>query len=100
MDTYAGHVVALLDHLDIDQAVIGGVSLGGNVSLLVAAQAPERVRGLVVEMPVLEWALPAAAITFVPHAAGDPLRPPGRRRAWPRCSAPCPARATDPSTAS
>jgi pimeloyl-ACP methyl ester carboxylesterase len=66
MDTYAGHVVALLDHLNMDQAVVGGVSLGGNVSLLVAAQAPERVRGLVVEMPVLEWALPAAAITFVP----------------------------------
>ena len=66
MDTYADHVVALLDHLDIDEAVVGGVSLGGNVSLLVAAQAPERVRGLVIEMPVLEWALPAAAITFVP----------------------------------
>jgi pimeloyl-ACP methyl ester carboxylesterase len=66
MDTYAGHVIALLDHLGIEQAVVGGVSLGGNVSLLVAAQAPERVRGLVVEMPVLEWALPAAAITFVP----------------------------------
>jgi len=66
MDTYAEHVVALLDHLNIDQAVVGGVSLGGNVSLLVAAQAPDRVRGLVVEMPVLEWALPAAAITFVP----------------------------------
>ena len=66
MDTYAGHVVALLDHLGIDRAVIGGVSLGGNVSLLVAALAPERVQGLVIEMPVLEWAVPAAAITFVP----------------------------------
>jgi pimeloyl-ACP methyl ester carboxylesterase len=66
MDTYAHHVVALLDHLGIDKAVIGGVSLGGNVSLLVAAQAPERVQGLVIEMPVLEWAVPAAAITFIP----------------------------------
>lgn len=66
MDTYAHHVVRLLDHLGIDRAVIGGVSLGANVSLLVAAQAPERVKGLVIEMPVLEWALPAAAITFVP----------------------------------
>ncbi|HEY4927640.1 MAG TPA: alpha/beta hydrolase [Acidimicrobiales bacterium] len=66
MDTYAGHVIGLMDHLGIDQTVVGGVSLGGNVSLLVAAQAPDRVRGLVVEMPVLEWALPAAAITFVP----------------------------------
>jgi pimeloyl-ACP methyl ester carboxylesterase len=66
MDTYARHVVNLLDHLGIDRAVIGGVSLGGNVSLLVAAQAPERVQGLVIEMPVLEWALPAAAMTFTP----------------------------------
>jgi pimeloyl-ACP methyl ester carboxylesterase len=66
MDTYAGHVIALMDHLGIDQAVVGGVSLGGNVSLLVAAQAPDRVRGLVIEMPVLEWALPAAAMTFLP----------------------------------
>jgi pimeloyl-ACP methyl ester carboxylesterase len=66
MDTYAHHVIALLDHLDIDKAVVGGVSLGANVSLLVAAMAPERVQGLVIEMPVLEWAVPAAAMTFVP----------------------------------
>ncbi|MGH9080843.1 MAG: alpha/beta fold hydrolase [Acidimicrobiales bacterium] len=66
MDTYAEHVVALLDHLGVDRAVVGGVSLGGNVSLLVAALAPERVQGLVIEMPVLEWAVPAAAVTFVP----------------------------------
>lgn len=66
MDTYARHVVVLLDHLGIDKAVVGGVSLGGNVSLLVAAQNPERVQGLVIEMPVLEWALPAAAATFIP----------------------------------
>ena len=66
MDTYAEHVVALLDHLGIASAVVGGVSLGANVSLLVTAQSPQRVRGLVLEMPVLEWAVPAAAITFVP----------------------------------
>ncbi|MDQ1361830.1 MAG: hypothetical protein QOJ44_2207 [Acidimicrobiaceae bacterium] len=66
MDTYARHVEALLDHLGVEKAVVGGVSLGGNVALLVASQSPERVQGLVVEMPVLEWAVPAAAITFVP----------------------------------
>jgi pimeloyl-ACP methyl ester carboxylesterase len=66
IDTYSRHVVALLDHLGIERAVIGGVSLGANVSLLVAAQAPERVQGLVIEMPVLEWAVPAAAVTFLP----------------------------------
>ncbi len=66
MDTYAHHVVNLLDHLGVERAVVGGVSLGGNVSLLVAAQSPDRVQGLVIEMPVLEWAVPAAAVTFLP----------------------------------
>lgn len=66
MDTYARQTVALLDHLGIDRAVVGGVSLGANVSLFVAAQAPDRVQGLVIEMPVLEWAVPAAALLFTP----------------------------------
>jgi len=66
MDLYASHVLALLDELGLDQVVLGGISLGTNVSLLTAAQAPERVRGLVLEMPVLETAAPAAALTFVP----------------------------------
>src|SRR6185437_9563074 len=66
MDLYARHVVALLDELGVDRAVLGGISLGTNVSLVTAAMAPERVRGLVLEMPVLETAAPAAALTFVP----------------------------------
>lgn len=66
MDTYAREVVGLLDHLGIDQAAIGGISLGANVSLQVAVQFPERTKALVIEMPVLEWATPAAALTFVP----------------------------------
>jgi pimeloyl-ACP methyl ester carboxylesterase len=66
MDLYAQHVLALLDELGVDQAVLGGISLGTNVSLLAAAQAPGRIRGLVLEMPVLETAAPAAALTFVP----------------------------------
>jgi pimeloyl-ACP methyl ester carboxylesterase len=66
MDLYVQHVLALLDEIGADQAVLGGISLGTNVSLLTAAQAPQRVRGLVLEMPVLETAAPAAALTFVP----------------------------------
>jgi len=66
MDLYADQVVCLLDELGVDQVVLGGVSLGTNVSLLTAVRAPERVRGLVLEMPVLETAAPAAALTFVP----------------------------------
>jgi pimeloyl-ACP methyl ester carboxylesterase len=48
MTTWAEQVVALLDHLGADQAVVGGTSLGANVSLEVAVSAPERVRGLIV----------------------------------------------------
>lgn len=66
MDVYARQVVAFLDHLGVEDAVVGGVSLGANVSLFVATQAPDRVRGLVIEMPVLEWAVPAAALLFTP----------------------------------
>ena len=70
MDSYAHYVVALLDELGIDAAVVGGVSLGANVSLQVAVQAPTRVRGLLVEMPVLEWAVPGAALVFLPMLLG------------------------------
>jgi pimeloyl-ACP methyl ester carboxylesterase len=66
MDLYARQVVALLDELGAERAVVGGVSLGADVSLQVAVLAPERVRGLLVQMPVLEWAVPAAAALFVP----------------------------------
>jgi pimeloyl-ACP methyl ester carboxylesterase len=79
MDLYAEQVLCLLDELGVDQVVLGGVSLGTNVSLLTAVQAPGRVRGLVLEMPVLEWAVPAAALLFLPlllevHYARSALR--------------------------
>lgn len=66
MEIYARQVVALLDHLDIPEAVIAGTSLGANVTLEVAAHAPERMRAMFVEMPVLERAAPAAAAIFLP----------------------------------
>ena len=50
----------------IDQAVVGGTSLGANVSLEVAVLAPERVRGIIAEMPVLDNALEAGILTFAP----------------------------------
>jgi pimeloyl-ACP methyl ester carboxylesterase len=66
MELFGNQVVGLLDHLDIQEAVIGGTSLGANVTLEVAAHAPDRCRGLFVEMPVLERAAPAAALIFLP----------------------------------
>jgi pimeloyl-ACP methyl ester carboxylesterase len=66
MELYAKQVVGLLDHLAIQEAVVGGTSLGANVALEVAWQAPDRVTALFVEMPVLERAAPAAAAIFLP----------------------------------
>ncbi len=70
MDVYADEAIALLDHLGIEQAVLGGVSLGANVALHAAAAAPERIRGMLIEMPVLEWAAPVAGALFVPMLLG------------------------------
>ncbi len=64
MTAFGEQVVALLDHLGADQAVVGGTSLGANVSLEVADVAPQRVRGLLIEMPVLDNALEAGLIAF------------------------------------
>jgi len=66
MTAFAEQVVQLLDHLGAEQAVIGGTSLGSNVSLEVADVAPQRVRGLLLEMPVLDKALEAGIIAFSP----------------------------------
>jgi len=68
MTQFGGDVIAALDHLGLEQAVVGGTSLGANVALEVAVAAPERVRALVVEMPVLENGLAGAAVLFVPLA--------------------------------
>jgi pimeloyl-ACP methyl ester carboxylesterase len=63
---FGEQVVALLDHLGADRAVLGGMSLGANVALEVAAEAPDRVQGLVIEMPVLDNALEAGLVTLAP----------------------------------
>lgn len=66
MDLYADQIVACLDHLGATDAVVGGVSLGANASLYASLRAEDRVRALLLEMPVLEWAVPAAALVFTP----------------------------------
>src|SRR6059058_5849592 len=66
MPLFGDQVVALLDHLQLDQVVVGGTSLGANVSLDVMTKAPERLRGAIVEMPVLDNALLGCAIAFTP----------------------------------
>lgn len=47
LDDAARDVVALLDRLGLDQVVLGGLSMGGYLTMAVLRQAPERVGGLV-----------------------------------------------------
>ena len=70
MAFFAAQVVGLLDHLGLKRAVIGGTSLGANVTLTVAKDAPDRVKGMVVEMPVLDNALLAVGAIFTPILFG------------------------------
>jgi pimeloyl-ACP methyl ester carboxylesterase len=67
---FGAQVVALLDHLGVDEAVVLGTSLGANAALEACHLAPERVRGMVVEMPVLDQALVACVVAFGPLMVG------------------------------
>ena len=44
--TYAADVIQLLDELDISEAIFLGTSLGGLVTMIVAAIAPQRIAGV------------------------------------------------------
>ena len=59
-----------------------GTSLGANVALEAAAQAPERVRGMVIEMPVLDHALIGCAIAFTPLMVALTAGEPRDARCW------------------
>ena len=66
MSAFAEQLLGLMDHLELEQAAVMGTSLGANTALELAARAPERLRGMVIEMPVLDNALLASALTFTP----------------------------------
>ena len=66
MTFFGQQTIALLDHLEIEEAVVLGTSLGANTALEAASLAPERLRGMVIEMPVLDHALIGCALAFTP----------------------------------
>jgi pimeloyl-ACP methyl ester carboxylesterase len=70
MPLFGEQVIGLLDHLDVRRAVVGGTSLGANVTLEAAMLEPGRMQGLIVEMPVLDNALLASALAFTPLLVG------------------------------
>ena len=75
VQAFGEQVVALLDHLGAPEAVVGGTSLGANVALEGAVAAPDRVRGLLLEMPVLDNALEASIVAASPLLLASRLLP-------------------------
>jgi pimeloyl-ACP methyl ester carboxylesterase len=63
---FAEQVVALLDHVGAAQAVVGGTSLGANIALETAAIAADRVRGLLIEAPILDNGVESGIVAFGP----------------------------------
>jgi pimeloyl-ACP methyl ester carboxylesterase len=66
MAFFAAQILGLMDHLEIEDAVVMGTSLGANAALEIASTSPERLRGMVIEMPVLDNGLLSSALTFTP----------------------------------
>lgn len=50
-DTFAEDLVALMEHLEIKRAVVGGISMGAGLALNVSLRFPARVAGLVLSRP-------------------------------------------------
>jgi pimeloyl-ACP methyl ester carboxylesterase len=77
MSFFAEQVLALMDHLELEEAAVMGTSLGANTALEMAAAAPDRMRAMVIEMPVLDNALLFCALFFTPMLVaftfGEPL---------------------------
>jgi len=72
-DALADDVAALLDHLGLARAVVGGTSFGSGVAVRVALRHPARVAGLVLLRPVFPGAdrplAPAAAAAMAAMGA-------------------------------
>jgi 3-oxoadipate enol-lactonase len=47
IDLYVDDLLALMDHLVINKAVLCGLSMGGYIALRAVERAPERIRGLI-----------------------------------------------------
>jgi len=50
-DSFADHVIALMDHLEIDQCHLGGLSMGSGITLNIALRYPARFKKLILLRP-------------------------------------------------
>ena len=78
IDGMAGDALAVLDHLEIDKAVVFGVSMGGTIAQKLVLEHPERVSALILG---ITWARPiefmrrqdALAATLAEHVGSEGL---------------------------
>jgi pimeloyl-ACP methyl ester carboxylesterase len=66
MPAFGDQIAALIDYLELDRPIVGGTSLGANAALELAVRHRRAARGLFIEMPVLDNALVAAGLIFLP----------------------------------
>jgi pimeloyl-ACP methyl ester carboxylesterase len=63
--SFADDVAALMDHLGLEHAVVGGISMGAGVALNLASRYPQRVAGLVLSRPAwLDSPMPGNLKTY------------------------------------
>jgi pimeloyl-ACP methyl ester carboxylesterase len=67
---FARQVMAVLNHLELETAVVGGTSLGANVALELAVHDPDRIEGLFLELPILDNALERIGTLLAPLLLG------------------------------
>jgi pimeloyl-ACP methyl ester carboxylesterase len=83
MDDYAADIAGLLDALEIERAVIGGLSMGGYVTFALFRAAPERFAGMVLADTRSQADTPAARDgrrTMTELGCNHPSRESGHRR--------------------
>lgn len=84
-EAFVGDVTRVLDHLEVERAVVGGLSMGAGIALRFAVAHPERVRGLVVAAPppgASERGQSRWAREFAAAIEGEGLDAAGERFAW------------------
>jgi pimeloyl-ACP methyl ester carboxylesterase len=70
--TFANDLAALLDHLGVQSAIVGGISMGAAIALRSAIVWPRRVRALILARPA--WISEAAPPNMFPYyTVGDLL---------------------------
>ena len=63
--TFEADALALLDRLGINQAIVGGISLGAAITMRLAALHPQRVAGLILARPA--WVVGPSLLSMAPY---------------------------------